>query len=75
MLTPLKSALQSTLSPSALYWLRSVKRAIMSEPPLPWPYGETQSSATAPDDGRPLQDIALERYKLRQLPSPDSYYT
>jgi O-methyltransferase len=75
MLTPLKSALQSTLSPSALYWLRSVKRSIMSEPPLPFPYGEAQSSATVPDDGRPLQDIALERYKLRQLPSPDSYYS
>jgi O-methyltransferase len=83
MLTPLKSALVETLPPAALYWLRSVKRAIMSEPPLPWPYATTtkitRAQALAPlppvDDGRPMQDIALERYKVRQLPSPDSFYS
>ena len=89
MLTPLKNGLANALSPAALYWLRSVKRAVMSEPPLPWPYGPHQEPGTnmssppaiaapAPlpsEDGRPIQDIALERYKLRQLPSPDSYYT
>jgi O-methyltransferase len=81
MLTPLKSALVKTLSPDALYWLRSVKRAIMSEPPLPWPYATSatisREQAIAPfphGDGRPIQDIALERYKVRQLPSPDSFY-
>jgi O-methyltransferase len=76
MLTPLKSALTNTLSPQALYWLRSVKRAIMSEPPLPWPYGSVSAlgPTVQPSDGRTIQDIALERYKRRELPSPDSFY-
>jgi len=80
MLTPLKSALACSLPPEALYWLRSVKRAIMSEPPLPWPYGtETPPTGTNPppepvDDGRTIQDIALERYIARKLRSPDSYF-
>jgi O-methyltransferase len=58
-----------------------VKRAIMSEPPLPWPYGadvsaEQTAQPTPPsDDGRTIQDIALERYKARQLPSPGSYFS
>src|ERR1700730_4539949 len=80
MLKPLKSALACTLPPATLYWLRSVKRAVMSEPPLPWPYGKVTVEATpaaAPvqvDDGRTIQDIAIEKYKARQLPSPASYY-
>lgn len=80
MLTPLKTALANTLPPEAVYWLRSVKRAIMSEPPLPWPPeispGKTRVYQPAPTtlDGRIIQDIALERYKVRQLPSPDSFY-
>ncbi|WP_315704410.1 MULTISPECIES: TylF/MycF/NovP-related O-methyltransferase [unclassified Bradyrhizobium] len=86
MLTSFKSALANTLPPEALYWLRSVKRAVMSEPPLPWPYVTTteitkvETVAPPPppppvDDGRPIQDIALEKYRARQLPSPASYYT
>lgn len=88
MLTPLKSALIKTLSPEAVYWLRSVKRAIMSEQPLPWPYkpvptGQATSAATAMAarpappvyEGRPIQDIALDRYKARDLPSPAAYFT
>jgi O-methyltransferase len=84
MLTPLKSTLADTLSPAALYWLRSVKRAIMSEPPLPWPYGTATTTTPAgaiaspqaqpSNDGRTIQDIALEKYRARQLPSPGSYY-
>jgi O-methyltransferase len=82
MANPLKSALADTLSPAALYWLRSVKRAIMSEPPLPWPYETATTPAGAiaapqvqdSDDGRTIQDIALEKYKARRLPSPASYY-
>jgi O-methyltransferase len=82
MLTPLKSALVTTLSPQALYWLRSVKRAIMSEPPLPWPPefdpGKTKppvhEAAPMDLDGRRIQDVALERYKARTLPSPGSYF-
>lgn len=81
MFTPLKTALTNTLSPAALYWLRSVRRAIMFEPPLPWPYGPTDEArpaqplpASPSDDGRPIQDIALERYKAGDLPSPDSFY-
>src|ERR1700760_934750 len=79
MPTPLKSALANTLSPQAIYWLRSVKRAIMSERPLPWPYGPDSAIGTtiqsaAPGDGRTIQDIALEKYKTRQLPSPASYF-
>jgi O-methyltransferase len=88
MLTPLKNGLANTLSPTALYWLRSVKRAVMFEPPLPWPYDQKpapQSDRTpataiaAPafhesEDGRPIQDIALEKYLAKQLPSPASYY-
>jgi len=38
MLHPLKNALATSLPPDVLYWMRSVKRAIMFEPPLPWPY-------------------------------------
>jgi hypothetical protein len=95
MLIPLKNALATSLPPDMLYWLRSVKRAIMFEPPLPWPYGssepygsneESRSNMTpavaiaAPafhgsDDGRPIQDIALEKYIAKQLPSPASYYS
>jgi hypothetical protein len=88
MLTPLWNGISRTLSPSALYWLRSVKRAILSQPPLPWPYdqseaprsGVTPATAIAapayhgPDDGRPIQDIALERYLKKDLPSPASFY-
>ncbi len=80
MPSPLNAALDCLFPPAALYWLRSVKRAIMFEPPLAWPYGETAAPGTGPasqpiDDGRPIQDIALERYKRRDLPSPDLYYT
>ncbi|MGJ4947776.1 TylF/MycF/NovP-related O-methyltransferase [Bradyrhizobium sp. HKCCYLS20291] len=81
MLTPLKAALAETLPPTALYWLRSVKRAIMLQPPIPWPFAwpgdltRTQSvAAEVEDDGRPIQDTAIERYKMRNLPSPDSFY-
>ena len=88
MLTALKNGLANVLPPPALYWLRSVKRAIMFEPPLPWPYGPDEASASAitpaiaiaapafhgSDDGRVIQDIALEKYKAKQLPSPASYY-
>ncbi|MGC2778676.1 MAG: TylF/MycF/NovP-related O-methyltransferase [Bradyrhizobium sp.] len=90
MLNPLKNALATSLPPDVLYWMRSVKRAIMCEPPLPWPYsqdnsqeGQDKSAAVAiaapsddaVDDGRLVQDIALEKYKSRQLPSPGAYYT
>jgi O-methyltransferase len=80
MLTPLKSALADALPPATLYWLRSVKRAVMSEPPLPWPCETRMPQAAAiaspqpSDDGRTIQDIAIEKYKARQLPSPGSYY-
>ena len=80
MPSPFNAALDCLLPPAALYWVRSVKRAIMFEPPLAWPYGETAAPEAGPasqpiDDGRPIQDIAIERYKRRQLPSPDLYYT
>jgi O-methyltransferase len=85
MLKSLKSALACALPPATLYWLRSVKRAIMAEQPLPWPYGKeapqqptaelTANEATLPnDDGHTIQDIAIEKYKARKLPSPGSYY-
>jgi O-methyltransferase len=80
MTSPLNAALDCLLPPAALYWVRSVKRAIMGEEPLPWPREPNTASPPAaalaqPDDGRIVQDIAIERYKARQLPSPDSYYT
>ncbi|UFZ04406.1 TylF/MycF family methyltransferase [Bradyrhizobium ontarionense] len=90
MLNPLKNTLATSLPPDVVYWMRSVKRAIMSEPPLPWPYGQGTTpegqdkspaeaiaapSDDAVDDGRLVQDIALEKYKSRQLPSPGAYYT
>ena len=80
MPSPLNAALDCLLPPAALYWVRSVKRAIMGEQPLPWPREANRSLPPAvalapPDDGRTVQDIAIERYKARQLPSPDSYYT
>jgi O-methyltransferase len=80
MLTPLKSALACALPPATLYWLRSVKRAVMGEQPLPWPYAAETPQVTAPavppqaDDGRTVQDIAIERYKAKALRSPDSYF-
>ncbi|MGJ5046524.1 TylF/MycF/NovP-related O-methyltransferase [Bradyrhizobium oligotrophicum] len=91
MLQPLKNALATSLPPDVLYWMRSVKRAILFQPPLPWPHGNGSSSASvqdrlpavaiaAPsvdtvDDGRIIQDIALEKYSARQLPSPGAYYS
>lgn len=83
MPSPLNAALECILPPATLYWVRSVKRAIMGEEPLPWPYNGTGAAAaptpapapTQQDDGRTIQDIALERYNARQLPSPDSHFT
>ena len=79
MPSPLNAALDCLLPPAALYWVRSVKRAIMGEEPLPWPREPNTAPPPAaapaqPDDGRIVQDIALERYKARQLPSPNSYF-
>ncbi|MGY4287240.1 O-methyltransferase [Bradyrhizobium sp. LM2.7] len=80
----LNSAFECLLPPAKLYWARSVKRAIMGEEPLPWPYGAEGTTAKAApaapppaqqDDGRTVQDVAIERYKARQLPSPDSHFT
>jgi O-methyltransferase len=81
MLAPLKSALAHSLPPRTVYWLRSVKRAIMSEPPLSWPYGADQIGGRVIErtsgsnyDGRTIQDVAIEKYKAKQLRSPASYY-
>jgi O-methyltransferase len=76
MVPSLKSALANALSSEALYWLRSVKRAVMSEPPLPWPYGPTAcGDQTAADDGRTIQDIALERYKAKTIHMPSAFFS
>ena len=84
MRSRLNSAFECLLPPAKLYWARSVKRAIMGEEPLPWPYGAEGTTAKAApaapppaqqDDGRTVQDVAIERYKARQLPSPDSHFT
>jgi O-methyltransferase len=75
MLIPLKLALADTLPPATLYWLRSVKRAVLGEQPLPWPHAAALAEAKPQgDDGRTVQDIAIARYKARKLRSPDSYF-
>ena len=41
-----------------------------------WRDRSTRDGAGKPPvDGRPIQDIALKRYRRRELPSPDLYYT
>jgi O-methyltransferase len=81
MPSQLNKTLDCLLPPKQLYWVRSVKRAIMGEEPLPWPYGAPTLQAAPPaalppqeNDGRTVQDIAIDRYKARQLPSPDSHF-
>jgi O-methyltransferase len=82
MVTSLKSALVNILSPTALYWVRSVKRAIMFEPPLAWPFGTQTVAGGSPysanylvDDGRPLQESAIERYKAGSIYPPSSFFS
>ncbi len=56
----------SVLPPKTLYWLRSVKRAVMGQDPLSGS-GDDASAHLPPADGRTHQDVALERYKAGQL--------
>jgi hypothetical protein len=44
MFAALKSELARTLPPKGLYWLRSVKRAVMGQQPLPWPPASDQEA-------------------------------
>ncbi len=88
MIASIKMGLVRVLSPKALFWVRSVKRAVMGQSPLPplaqpskWEapsWGEDGTAAAPPrkkkvptdsalEKGQPLlQDIALERLKVRQ---------
>lgn len=61
----LKSALARSLPSETVYRLRSVKRAMMGQKPLPWPGGEPGTT----DDGRTIQDIALEHYINGTMPA------
>jgi O-methyltransferase len=90
MLSPFKLALARSLPPKELYWLRSVKRAIMGEPPLSAPDSTISRSGAAPlrqnalppplypshqvEENRTLQDAALEKYIGRKIKSPYLYF-
>ncbi len=71
----LKSALAEALSPETVYRLRSVKRAVLGQEPLPWPYNRATPLSTpkATGDGRTIQDIALENYINGTMPVRKSY--
>ena len=72
----LKSALAESLPPEAVYRLRSVKRAVMGQEPLPWPYKKAtplnMPQATQNSD-RTVQDIALENYINGTMPGRKAY--
>ncbi len=73
----LKSALAEALPPEAVYRLRSVKRAVMGQEPLPWPHGKAgpvQSMGMPTHDGRYIQDVALEALRAGKIRPPLVYY-
>lgn len=77
MLATLKSALDRALPPRNVYWLRSVKRAMMGERPLPWPYGAEQASTKASDQSdssRRMQDRALEKLLGNKIHAPYLFF-
>jgi hypothetical protein len=71
----LRSALAESLPPETAYRLRSIKRAIMGQEPLPWPHKKPAPPAApqAAHDGRIIQDIALENYINGTMPVRKSY--
>lgn len=74
----IKSALARSIPPKTVYWLRSVKRALLSQQPLSWPYDapalEAQPQQPSNYDGRTVQDVAIEKYKAKQIVSPALYF-
>lgn len=78
MFTHLKAELARTLPPKSLYWMRSVKRAIMGEQPLPWPHEPSVASTVLVplqgEDRRRLQDRALERLERNQIHAPFLFF-
>ena len=62
---PITKALDRFLSPEALHWVRSVKRAIMAEPPLP-PLRAGNNNNKEPE---PAHEVGLApRVSVRQKP-------
>jgi O-methyltransferase len=75
------------LSPKSLHWVRSVKRAIMAEPPLPplttvlGPPQEQEPEVPRrvpvreqPPASPTLQAVALKRYAARQISAPYLFF-
>jgi len=74
------------LSPKSLHWVRSVKRAIMAEPPLPPmttdfvpPPKDTVVQGRVPVREQPpasptLQAVALKRYAAHQISAPYLFF-
>lgn len=78
-----KKTLASLLSPQSLHWVRSVKRAIMAETPLPPFIPNTPPSDDVPQRvsvvGQPpasptLQAVALKRYAAHKISAPYLFY-
>jgi O-methyltransferase len=73
MFEEIKIAVAGAIPPDALYWMRSVKRAVMGEPPPPHPRDVSQTSEAA-EPARTVQEIALERYAADQISAPNLFY-
>jgi O-methyltransferase len=69
-----KNACARVLPPPALFWLRSVKRAVMSQAPLQRPGSASNPTDHGFDLSLPLQSIALERYHLGLFPVPENMF-
>jgi hypothetical protein len=69
MLTNIKLLLARTLPPETLFWVRSIKRAVMGEAPLPQ---HTRNTETV----KPpiMQDIALEKYRAKTISAPFLFF-
>lgn len=75
MTKSLKLAIADGLPPQTLFRLRSIKRAIMGQPPLEAPEGVQVPQANAEPEPRTMQTEALERLDAHQISAPYLFYS
>ena len=82
MSTSFKNTIAQTLPPKTVFWLRSVKRAVMGEPALSPPQPEAkeqqasqQSTTNAQPAPRTMQTEALERLDAHKISAPYLFFS
>jgi O-methyltransferase len=75
MLAQIKLAIAHLLPPEMLFRLRSVKRKLMKEPPLPQQVALPVAEPPRQGANRILQDIAVERYTNRKISAPFLFFS